>query len=254
MQHGSHSILIAALAILIVGCAAETPTQAPGNSDGTAAVMVALATGQESNGFAAMVEDAIAIGMQPDSDAVTIFAANAAVEAPGSSLPRSLQPDDRFVRRMERDNVVSEWRMSYRPLGYGNDSGARAIEVESDGVYRSSKATMRGAAVGMLEVRQKRESEAEIIGSYIYNGSMSIHESDDEAYSAVRIVFTWNRLRLNAGEEGRIGGVVDVSISASGPQGIMSKNGRLAFDGTHRALLTISGREFIIDVRRGLKR
>jgi hypothetical protein len=260
MKKLSHiSIVLIAAALSLAGCSTDTPTQAPDTSDEVIPQIVAAAAGYESNGLATTVSD-ITAPLEGDvadmADPATGFAttiladSNAGSGTPGFSL---------FRQRNQREGG-SEWRLHYRLRNGGDRPGQTAsaatlsAAMTSSGTFRSDRQVMQGNAVADLQVAGSSAGEnSTVSGDYSYRG-VAIIQGGDERYEDISVGFNIARLQVAPGHGGQfrpVIGQVDVNITASGPRGIVARSGRLLFDGTQHATLTIGGKKYIVDVRSG---
>jgi hypothetical protein len=126
--------------------------------------------------------------------------------------------------------------------------------MTSSGTFRSDRQVMEGSAAADILVAGNSAGENTMVsGDYRYRG-VAIVEGGDERYEDVSVSFSVARLQVASGQHvlfRPVIGQVDVNITANGPRGIVAKSGRLLFDGTEHATLTIGGKKFIINVRSG---
>jgi hypothetical protein len=224
----------------MAGCTSDTPTEAAGSSDDSVVSLVAASAGYESNGFAAMVEDAVSVAAGKRVAAADRQGPDSAV-----AIGTTSEGDISLVRRDHRNDRTSEWRSEYRLRP--TDSESVLVDAFCDGVFRNSAATLQGMATGDFSIELPSDSSvptARVSGSYEYNGSALFH--DGREYSSVRMTFSWNRLSITLpASDGsyEISGQVDVGISAQSLEGTISKSVRLIFNGRHHATVIAGGHQ-----------
>lgn len=258
------SIYIAMLVALgLVGCSSEPPTQAPVVNDDMIAEVTAGAIGYQSNGLAASLKDLTAAGRGiPLRESVGSEVGDVSV----AEIDSSFDPGTRVQTiglncQRNRSDTFSEWRLDYQ-IRYADVDPSRKSEPRlvnpmtatsrTDGTYRNIRMTAQGHSEGKIRFDSLNlEGGAYLSGEYQWDGSSVIREGE-ESLDDLAIRFTWSRLYTIA--EPRYGGSAirgrcDVNISANGPNGAISKNGTLQFDGGDSAVLTIGSKHYVIDVR-----
>lgn len=240
MQRTSFASLAIAIAVLIAGCTSDTPTEAVSISDESVVSLVAASVGYESNGFAAMLEDAVSVAAGKHVAATDRQGPDSAV-----AVGTTNNGDISLVRRDHRNDRSSEWRSEYRLRPTGLESAV--VDAYCDGVFRNAAATLQGTATGDFALELPSDSSvqlARVSGNYAYNGSAIFHNGRE--YSSVQMTFSWNRLSVSlpaADGSYEITGQVDVGINAQSLEGTVSKKVRLIFNGTRHATLIAGGRQ-----------
>jgi hypothetical protein len=243
--------------LLIGGCSANTPTQAADDSDGVVAEIVAAAAGYRSNGFAATVNDvaALSLGEKIDGSSEGELPSTVAASAPASA-PLFDRQRMSLERRRSSGDLASRWHLIYqlRPLSNASIAAAHggiAVEASSEGIFHNSRQRGQGESQGEFAIGEGSGERIDLGGKYNYEGSTTFRSGDEEHYADVRVTFNWSSLsvaRRSMGEFRGIAGQVDVNVSANGPHGILSRNGRLIFNGTNNGTLLLGGKKYFIDM------
>lgn len=282
MPRLSECAAILALMVAMVGCSAETPTQATDIHDDMIASLVAGSAGYESTGLAATMNDLItvmhggtvreSIGAMPASSAT----ASSSMRSSSVVVTRSdsaVDPSTRRVllglscRRGEGD-VVSEWQVRYMvdpaaSTAARADAGRAAAGIAAprraegtiDGTYRTSALAARGIGnVTMQYHHPDGDTGAVTSGTYMWRGSLMPADGRTSGFDDVTITFTWSDLRADVAPGGfgeRIVGRCDVNVAFNGADGAIARNGTLTFAGGGDAVLAIGSLRYLINVREG---
>ncbi len=257
-------MIMGVVVLACAGCSAETPTDTPDISDDGIAKLVAGVVGYESTGLSATVTDLITAGSGGTlrQSIVAVPSATTVVTRSDSSFDPGARVQS-LAFDCERNGVDawSAWKLRYAiqfhmPVagvaGPGIVSPATAT-TDVEGTYRSSVLTTRGSSHGEFTFdRAPRAGGADLTGSYRWSGSMILRGGREERFDDIVVTCTWNGLHVAAiGGTERYSGRCDVNVRASGPSGVVSRNGTLEFKGGQQATLSIGGRQYLVDVRRG---
>jgi hypothetical protein len=225
--------------------------------------VAAGAIGYQSNGLAATLKDLTAAGRGiPLRESVGSEVGDVTVARIDSIFdPATRLQTIGLVCQRNSSDAFSEWNLGYRikyaDIERGRSAGAKLVnpmvaESHTDGTYRNPRLTVQGSSVGNIRFDSLNlAGGAYLSGKYQWNGSTVVRQ-EEQSFTDVAIRFTWSRLYTIA--EPRYGGSAirgrcDVNISANGPNGVISKNGTLTFDGGESAILTIGAARYLIDVR-----
>lgn len=255
--------MTALMALVVIGCADDTPTEAArGEHDDAVAKIVAGALGYESNGLAAMVADMVTAGTGGTlrSEGSAMHEALTVTQNDSIFDPASLTQS--LVLGCERNHAdaYSEWKLRYT-IDYAEMEGRGdmrkpgtpvAGRTHADGTYRNSILTVQGKSDGTIGfVKPDAGRSAWLNGEYRWQGTTSFRD-EAASYGNVVVTFTWNRLHVKCrpgGSDPILTGRCDVTIRANGPEGAVSRNGSITFDGGEQALLTVGGKRYLVSVR-----
>ena len=266
-----YGVLVATMALLVIGCSTKAPTQAPEDNE-VIAELVAGTLGYDGNGLAAVVSDVITI---EDTDApftiagATDNSSNNVISRAVDLTPASVRntgPDHSvaFSRRHDFASVFSDWELSYKFLANKNEQRSPArkttghwvqAETHANGTFRNSRLKIQGESRGTFElVEQERTQPASVVlkGEYRYDGNATLLARNDASLTDVSITVNWERLSIIRDKRDKstnVRGRADINVISNGPGGIVSRNGTITFDGSERAIMEMGGREYLIDIQ-----
>lgn len=253
--------IIALVALVVTGCSTDAPIEAPqSNHDSRVATIIAGSIGYESNGLSAIMADMVTAGNGETLRANNSADRTALVVTQNDSIFDPISRSQSLVLACQRNrgDAYSEWQLSYM-IQYdgvqaegeqGMPADAVAAETHADGTYRNNLLTAHGASTGKIGfVKKGMGRSAWLSGEYKWEGATTFRNGG-ENYGNVIITLNWNRLYVESGAGAPVlNGRCDVTIRANGPQGVISKNGTIIFDGSDRALLSIGGKQYQVSVR-----
>ena len=240
-----HRLLSAAIVMLaLAGCTPDRPEGAEREERAIASV-VALLVGYESDGLSSLLADLAADSLTAEQEtALVIPASNAA-------------PGRLFVRSRHGTSALGESRTRciVRPAGALAPGAGESVSIDLDGVslHASDAVSIRATTSGSIHLASAgRLLERFASGEVRVAGALGDRPGGDVPFTSIQATFTFSHLRLvdvGAAEGPALDGTVAISIAASGPNGMIIRNGVLELEGDDHGTLEITGRHYPIDVR-----